>query len=317
MGREREHEPSFDLSRIKTYSLLDRPSKVETTDFAKPLSSAEAKAMQPFFEALPDLLAGKQLRQLVVEIKRARKDKRPVMWGMGSHVLKTGLAPLLIDLMDQGYVSSLSFNGSSLIHDFETAFAGKTSEDVDAVLGEGQFGMAKETGEIVNQALSEGVAKGMGLGEALGAHIASSKYRYKKFSLFGQAYDRGIPATVHVAMGTDIVHMHPKCDPAAIGIGSHRDFMKFAGIVSRLEGGAYINFGSAVVLPEVFLKSITLVRNLGFDVNHVVTANFDFVQQYRGRVNIVQRPTSNGGKGFSFTGHHEILMPLLATALKA
>lgn len=307
----------LDLNEIDTYSLKERPSKVETKDFARPLDKAQAKAVWAFYESLPNILAAKDLRALITEIKRAKKAGRPILWGMGSHVLKTGMAPLLIDLMDEGYCTGIALNGSALIHDFETAFAGKTSEDVDAVLGEGQFGMARETGDIVNEAISKGVAKGMGLGEAIGGHIAASQYPYKDLSLFAQAFKRKMPATVHVAVGTDIIHMHPKCDAAALGLGSHRDFMKFAEVVSELEGGVYINFGSAVILPEVFLKSITLVRNLKFTVDHIITANFDFIQQYRSRVNVVQRPTTNGGRGFSFTGHHEILLPLLAAGLKA
>lgn len=307
----------LDLTKIATYSLKGRASKVEVKDFAHPIDHATAQAASQWFNSLPNILAAKDLKALVAEMKRAKKMGAPIMWGMGSHVIKTGLAPLLIDLMNEGFVSSISFNGSALIHDFETAFAGKTSEDVDAVLGGGEFGMAKETGDFVNAALSEGVAKGMGLGEALGAHIAGSNYPYKELSLFAQSYKRGIPATVHVAIGTDIIHMHPKCDGAALGLGSHRDFMKFADVVSRLENGVYINFGSAVILPEVFLKSITLVRNLKFTVDKIVTANFDFIQQYRERVNVVQRPTTNGGKGFSFTGHHELMLPLLAAGLKS
>ncbi|MBI3554637.1 MAG: hypothetical protein HY074_00055 [Deltaproteobacteria bacterium] len=307
----------LDLTKIATYSLKSRASKVEVKDFARPLDAKAAKALEPFLDSLPGILAASDLRQLIAELKRAKGAGRRIMWGMGSHVIKTGLAPLLIDLMDQGFITSLAFNGSALIHDFETAYAGKTSEDVDAVLGGGQFGMAEETGDLINQAISEGVAKGMGLGEALGAHIAASDYPYKELSLFAQAFKRKLPATVHVAIGTDIIHMHPKCDAAALGLGSHRDFMKFAEEVSQLEGGAYLNLGSAVILPEVFLKSITLVRNLKFKVDKICTANFDFIQQYRERVNVVQRPTTNGGRGFSFTGHHELLLPLLAAGLKA
>lgn len=307
----------LDLNKIETYSLKGRPSKVETKDFARPLSKAQAQSMSAWFDSLPNILMANDLRALITEIKRAKKAGAPIVWGMGSHVLKTGLAPLLIDLMDEGFVTAIAFNGSALIHDFETAFAGKTSEDVDAVLGGGQFGMAQETGDIVNDAISKGVAKGQGLGEALGAHIAASDYPYKDLSLFAQAYRRKFPATVHVAVGTDIIHMHPKCDAAALGVGAHRDFMKFAEVVSQLEKGVYINFGSAVILPEVFLKSITLVRNLKFKVDHIVTANFDFIQQYRSRVNVVQRPTTNGGRGFSFTGHHELMLPLLAAGLKS
>ncbi|MBI3542879.1 MAG: hypothetical protein HY075_06360 [Deltaproteobacteria bacterium] len=307
----------LDLAKIETYSLLGRSSKVEVSDFAKPLDAATSKAFHKFYESLPSILAADDLRDLVVELKAAKKSGKKIMWGMGSHVLKTGLAPILIDLMDEGFITSIAFNGSALIHDFETAFAGKTSEDVDAVLGGGQFGMAKETGDLVNEAINKGVAKGMGLGEALGAHIAASDYEYKNLSLFAQAYERKLPATVHVAIGTDIIHMHPKCDPAALGLGSHRDFMRFAEEVAGLEGGAYVNFGSAVILPEVFLKSITLVRNLKFKVDKICTANFDFIQAYRSRVNVVQRPTTNGGRGFTFTGHHELMLPILAAALKS
>jgi len=307
----------LDLTKIETYSLRGRSSKVEVKDFASPISKEAAQAVSEWFAALPNILAAKDMRELIIEMKRARDRKAPILWGMGSHVIKTGLAPLLIDLMKEGFVTGVAFNGSALIHDFETAFAGKTSEDVDAVLGGGQFGMAKETGDLVNEAISKGVASGLGLGAALGKHIAESDYPYKDLSLFAQSYQRKLPATVHVAIGTDIIHMHPKCDAAALGLGSHRDFMTFAEVVSRLEGGVYINFGSAVILPEVFLKSITLVRNLKFQVDKIVTANFDFIQQYRERVNVVQRPTTNGGRGFSFTGHHEILLPLLAAGLKA
>lgn len=309
--------PKMDLTKVSTYSLKERASKVEVKDFAKPVDSKTAQAMVAWFDSLPQILGAKDLKELVAHMKRARDKKAPIMWGMGSHVLKTGLAPLLVDLMKEGFVSSLAFNGSALIHDFETAFAGKTSEDVDSAIGGGDFGMAKETGDIVNEVLSKGVKEGLGLGEALGRHIAQSNYTYKDLSLFGQAYKQGLPVTVHVALGTDIIHMHPKCDAAALGLGSHRDFMKFAEKVGSLENGVYLNFGSAVILPEVFLKSITLVRNLGYSVNKIVTANFDFIQHYRERVNVVQRPTSNGGKGYSFTGHHELMLPLLAAALKA
>ncbi|MGE4233333.1 MAG: hypothetical protein AB7F43_08395 [Bacteriovoracia bacterium] len=307
----------FDLQKIETYSLLERPSKVETADFAKPITVAQAKAMQPWFDSLSNILAAKDLKAFANELVRARKQKAPIIWGMGSHVLKTGMAPILIDLIDSGWITGLAFNGSALIHDFETAFAGKTSEDVDAVIGTGSFGMAKETGEIVNQALSEGVSEGLGLGQSIGRWIAKSNCKYKSLSLFAKAYEKNIPATVHVAIGTDIIHMHPKCDPAVLGKGSYTDFMLFAKAVADLENGAYVNLGSAVILPEVFLKSITLVRNLGHKTQKIVTANFDFIQQYRTRVNVVQRPTSSGGKGFSFTGHHELMIPLLAAMLKA
>lgn len=308
---------SLDLTKIATYSISERHSKVEVQDFAKPIDRSTAKAVASYFENFPKILAAKDLREFVALVVSARQRKAPIIWGMGSHVLKTGLAPLIIDLMDEGFVTAIALNGSALIHDFETAFAGKTSEDVDSAIGEGQFGMAKETGDQVNLALAHGVSRGLGLGEAIGEHIAKSDYRFKHLSLFARAFERKLLATVHVAVGTDIIHMHPKCDAQALGLGSHRDFLKFAELVSRLENGVYINFGSAVILPEVFLKSITLVRNLGFKVDHITTANFDFMNQYRERVNVVERPTSNGGHGFSFVGHHELMLPLLAALLKA
>ncbi|HRK02274.1 MAG TPA: hypothetical protein PLH57_06370, partial [Oligoflexia bacterium] len=288
----------FDLNKIQTYSLRDRPSKVEVKDFAQIPSTDAVLAMNKWFDTLPEILAAKDLRLLARAVVECRNRKKPIVWGMGSHVLKTGLAPLLIDLMNEGFITGLAFNGSALIHDFETAFAGKTSEDVDSAIGDGDFGMARETGEIVNQEISKGVASGLGLGGSIGKHIAESDYPYKDLSLFAHAYKCGLPATVHVAIGTDILHMHPKCDGAALGLGSHRDFLRFAESVSLMEGGAYINFGSAVILPEVFLKAITLARNLGATVNQIVTANFDFINQYRGRVNVVQRPVLAGGEGF-------------------
>ncbi len=316
-GNATKYNVMLDLNKISTYSLKDRFSKVEVKDFAKPISESTARNTQDWFNHFPQILAAKELKEFVLDVKKAKDRKKPIIWGMGSHVLKTGLAPLLIDLMDCGFVTGLAFNGSVLIHDFETAYAGKTSEDVDSVIGEGQFGMAKETGEVVNEAISKGTAQGLGLGEALGKHIAESSYAYKQFSILAHAHLKKIPATVHVAIGTDIIHMHPKCDPAALGVGSHRDFLKIAQQISSLEGGVYINFGSAVILPEIFLKALTLVRNLNYKVDQIVTANFDFIQHYRARVNVVGRPTTNGGRGYSFTGHHEIMLPLLATLLKA
>lgn len=308
---------SLDLSKIKTYSLLGRTSKVTVDDFAQISSPEQCAALASWVSTLPKILAAKDLPLLVDRLKLAKQKGAPIVWGMGSHVIKTGLAPLLIDLMEHGFVTGIAFNGSAMIHDFETAFAGKTSEDVGAVLGDGSFGMAQETGDHVNEAINVGVADGLGLGAALGRHIERMNCTYRQSSLFYQAYMRKIPATVHVAVGTDIIHMHPKADGAALGLGSHRDFLTFADSVAKLEGGAYLNWGSAVILPEVFLKSVTLVRNLGHKVDKITTANFDFIQHYRERVNVVERPNLNGGKGFSFTGHHELLMPLLAALLKS
>ena len=307
----------LDLTKIRTYSLNSRPSKVEVGDFAQVPSRQVAQQAWAWIDGFSKVLAAKDLRQLVARLRASHQAGRPVLWGMGSHVIKTGLAPLLIDLMELGYVQLLAFNGSALIHDFETAYAGKTSEDVGAVLGDGSFGMAQETGDMVNDALNSGVQDGLGLGASLGRFISESAFKYKHLSLFAQAWERKIPATVHVAIGTDIIHMHERCDGSLIGKGSHRDFLTFAQGVSQLEGGGYINLGSAVILPEVFLKSVTLARNLGHTVDHFTTANFDFISHYRERVNVVERPTGNGGKGFIFVGHHELMVPLLHAGLKA
>jgi hypothetical protein len=256
------------------------------------------------------------LRQLVVEIHTARDRGKPILWGMGAHVLKVGLSPVIVDLMERGFVTGIAMNGAGIVHDFELAVAGQTSEDVAAGLGSGAFGMAKETGEALNRAIRAGDRAGLGLGAAVGRHIETRRAPHRDMSLLAAAWRRGLPATVHVAVGTDIVHMHPACDPGALGRTSHLDFRIFAGGVARLGGGGvYLNVGSAVLLPEVFLKAITLARNLGHPVRDFATANLDFIQSYRPRTNVVERPTSGVGRGYSLTGHHELLLPLLAAAL--
>jgi hypothetical protein len=246
----------------------------------------------------------------------ARKG-RPLIWGMGAHVLKVGLAPIIIDLMERGFITAIALNGAGIVHDFETAIAGQTSEEVDAVLGSGAFGMARETGEEINRAIAAGDCDGLGLGAAVGRYLSARRgTKFRRLSILAAAWRLGIPATVHVAMGTDIVHVHPACDPAAIGRAGHLDFRTFAGEVARLGGGGvYLNVGSAVLLPEVFLKAVTLARNLGHRIEKFTTANFDFIQSYRPNTNVVNRPTKGVGRGYSLTGHHEIMIPLLAAML--
>jgi hypothetical protein len=252
----------------------------------------------------------------VADLVRARKAGKPIVWGLGAHVIKVGLSPLLIDLMDRGFVTGLALNGAGVVHDFELALAGQTSEDVDEGLGSGVFGMAAETGEGVNRAIVEGDRDGLGLGAAVGRFLDGAGAPHVGVSLLAAAWRRKLPATVHVALGTDIVHMHPACDPAAVGRATHLDFRLLAGQVAEMGGGgAYLNVGSAVLLPEVFLKAVTLARNLGRDLTDFATANLDFIQSYRPNMNVVQRPTKGVGRGYSLTGHHEIMVPLLAAAL--
>jgi hypothetical protein len=304
----------LDFEGLRTYSLAERRSKVGLADFAKPHQPGGTVAQ--LLDALPRILAAESLRALCVDILAARERGKPIVWGLGAHVLKCGLSPVLLDLMERGLLTGLALNGAGIVHDFELAVAGQTSEDVDAGLGEGQFGMARETGEEVNRAIVEGDRDGLGLGASVGRHLEQMKPPHLGVSLLAAAWRRGLPATVHVAIGTDIVHMHPACDPGALGRATHLDFRIFAGEVARMGGGGvYLNVGSAVLLPEVFLKAVTAARNLGHDLTDFATANLDFIQSYRPNTNVVQRPTRGVGRGYSLTGHHEILVPLLAAAL--
>ena len=298
------------LKGLTTYSLKDRPSKVSHQDFARPWTRGES--FKEFLARLPNILAGQTLKGIAAAWTRARRAGRPVMVGMGAHVLKVGLSPILIDLMERGLITGLAANGAVIIHDAEIAMVGRTSEDVDQVLGSGQFGMARETAEFLNEATTWGAREGLGLGEAVGRRLYQSDFPYKHLSLLAAAAGLDLPVTVHVAVGTDIIHLHPSCNPAALGEATHRDFRLFAAQVSRLAGGLYINLGSAVILPEVFLKALTLARNLGHAVESLTTVNLDFVQHYRPLTNVVRRPTAGAGQGYALTGHHEILVPLLA-----
>jgi hypothetical protein len=304
----------FDLSGVKTYPLKSRPSKVAVDLFSRPHKKGET--VSEFLGGLPAVLASRDLKDLAQAIVNARSNGKTIIWGMGGHVIKTGLSPILIDLMDRGLVSALALNGSCIIHDFEIALAGATSEDVESQLQTGAFGMAEETGMEINRAIQEGVGDGLGIGESLGRYLEGRNTAFGKYSLLLQAYLRSIPATVHVTIGADIIHNHPSVSPSAIGEGSHRDFRLLASLVEGLnEGGVYLNCGSAVTLPEVFLKCVTLVRNSGRPLRNFTTANLDFIQHYRPMENVIRRPVKNGGRGMPITGHHEILLPLLAAWL--
>ena len=306
----------LDVNGIATYPLATRPSKVTTDDLAQPVKAGAA--LKDFFEGLPNILAARELRELSQLIRAAKVRRRAVIVGLGGHVIKTGLAPVLIDLMQRGYVTAFAMNGSAMIHDFEIALVGATSEDVDATLGEGTFGMAEETGRTINEAAIEGARDQIGLGEAIGRGLQALSPVYADKSLLHAAYAAAVPVTVHVAIGTDIVHIHPGADGAAIGQTTLHDFRLLCALVRELDGGGvYLNLGSAVLLPEVFLKTVTVVRNLGFKLQDFATANFDFIQQYRPLTNVVRRPVAGSGRGFSFTGHHEIMIPLLAGAILA
>jgi hypothetical protein len=304
----------YDLSGVKTYPLESRPSKVAVDLFCRP--HEKGGTVSEFLQGLPGILASRNLKDLAHAVVNARSNGKTIAWGMGGHVIKTGLSPILIDLMDRGLVSALALNGACIIHDFEIALAGSTSEDVEVQLQTGAFGMAEETGREVNQAIQEGVADGLGIGESLGRYLANRNPAFGRYSLLLQAYLRNIPATVHVTIGADIIHNHPSVSPAAIGEGSHRDFRLLASLIEGLnEGGVYLNCGSAVTLPEVFLKCVTLVRNSGRLLQNFTTANLDFIQHYRPTENVLKRPLKNGGRGIPITGHHEIILPLLAAWL--
>lgn len=303
----------FDFGNLNTYSIHDRQSKVTVGGFAKPLSAGAT--VTDLMRSLPQQLLGCDFPQLVDRLATAHLAGRPVIFGIGAHVIKVGLNPLLINLMERGIITGLAMNGAGVVHDSEIALAGKTSEEVENVLGSGAFGAARETGEAVNEAINHGASQGLGMGAAVGEYLLKKNLPYNSMSLLAAGRRLGIPVTVHVAVGTDIVHIHPSADGAAIGKTSHHDFKIFCSMVADLEAGAYINVGSAVLLPEVFLKALTVVRNHGHHVQRFTTANFDFIRHYRPTTNVVNRPTAGGGRGYNITGHHELMIPLLAAAL--
>lgn len=303
----------FDLTSVKTYPLASRKSKANAAEFAKPYRKGSGVSV--WIESLPSILAAADFKAVVLAIRTAARDGRGILWGIGAHVLKTGLSPVLIDLMERGYISGLAMNGAGVIHDFELALAGATSEEVEEALGPGRFGMADETGRHLNAAINEGVARGLGLGQSVGMWLRNLSPSFAHLSVLVAADRLSIPVTVHVAIGTDIIHMHQDASGAALGEGSLRDFRYFVSNVANLTRGVYLNCGSAVVLPEVFLKAVALARNRGVSLEGLTTVNLDFIRLYRPQTNVVSRPVAGIGKGYSLVGHHELLIPLLAAAL--
>ncbi len=303
----------LDFSKVKTYPIKKRFSKVETSLFGKKLrKGSPARAL---IGGLPDILAARDFKLIASKIAQAHRTGKTVLLGMGAHPIKVGLSPLIIDFMERGIIHGIALNGAGVIHDFELAFMGQTSEDVAASLQDGSFGMAEETGAFINRAISEGSKKKLGLGAAVAQAIIRQKLPYRKLSILAAGARLGVPITSHIAIGTDIIHMHPQADGEALGDCSLRDFRTLTSIVATLGGGVYLNFGSAVVLPEVFLKAVSLARNLGHPVKNLTTVNLDFLPHYRPLTNVVSRPTLHSGKGYHLTGHMEIMVPLLFSAI--
>lgn len=304
----------ININKIKTYPLKKRYSKVNSADFAS--IPCKAKSFSKFIDSLPKILKAKDFVSVVNSIIRAHKNKKAVIFMCGAHVIKCGLNPVLIELMKKRVISCIALNGACIIHDFELAFQGKTSEDVAENLKDGSFGMGKETAEFLNGATKKGVSDGLGLGESIARMIDEEKLPHRNLSLLYNAYKQSIPVCVHVAIGTDIIHQHPCFDGASAGEGSLRDFRLLAEHAAKLNnGGVVLNFGSAVILPEVFLKALNLARNLGGKVKDFTSANFDMIYHYRPSQNVVMRPVMSGGNGYYIIGHHEIMLPLLAQAV--
>ena len=304
----------IDLGGLQTASLRDRQSKVSIADFARPVPPRSS--LRCFLDSMPSILAAEDLRRAVSAISEAVRAEKTVILGMGAHPIKVGLNPIIIDAIDRGILSGIAMNGAGIIHDVEIALAAKTSEDVAAHLGSGEFGMARETSEFIHRAVSTAYSQGEGgLGKAVGEALLSEGAPYAGSSILAAAARCALPVTVHVAIGTDIIHMHPEMNGAAMGALSHFDFRLLCSLVSTLRHGVFINLGSAVIIPEVFLKAVSVVRNLGFPLDGLTAVNMDFLRQYRPLVNVVQRPTQDGGTGISLTGHHEIMFPLLIAAV--
>lgn len=299
--------------KINTIKLKERKSKVGIEHFGKPVK--HNVSIGNFIESLPNILAAQDFKEFVFRCKKAKEKNKPIIVSMGAHVIKVGLNPVILDLMRKGWINALAFNGAGIIHDFEISYSGHTSEDVDEYIVDGRFGMAEETGRYLNRAITKAKGK-IGIGEAVGKMIEKSDFPYKHLSLFANAYKLNIPTTVHVALGTDTIHFHQDADGEAIGSGSQRDFFLFCSLVKQLDGGGvFFTIGSAVILPEIFLKAVSLIRNQGTPLKEVTTAVFDFIRHYRPSQNIVSRPLLDSSKGFYFIGHHEIMVPLLAAAL--
>ena len=305
----------INFNKIRTYPLRERENKVKFEDFAKNLPK-EGISVKTFFKNLPNMLAARDLLEIADAIKKARDKDKPVIFCMGAHVIKCGLNPVIISLMEKGIVTAVALNGAGSIHDFEIAFIGQTSEEVATSIEDGTFGMAEETGRLINQSLIDGARQGLGAGQALGEKILKDDFKFREYSLLAKAIEFDVPVTVHIAIGTDIIHQHPICDGAALGEASYIDFQIFTTQVSKLgSGGVIVNIGSSVIMPEVFLKALTIARNLEHPVKNFTAVDFDMDQHYRPMMNVVKRPVSLGGKGYSIKGHHEIMIPLLAQAI--
>jgi len=303
----------IDLSRVKTYPLSERKSRVFSSDFAK--TWQKGSYFKEFLDSLPDVLAGAHIKTVISSIVAAFKNKKTIVLGMGAHVIKVGLNPVVIDLMERRIITAVAMNGAGIIHDSELAMAGQTSEDVATSIGNGSFGMAHETNSFLNDAIHKAGQNSSGLGKSIGLAMIEEDLPFLDQSILVAGVRLGIPVTVHVAFGTDIIHMHPGFDPNAAGAATHSDFRTFASVIATLEEGVYLNVGSAVILPEVFLKAVTLVRNLGHNLDNFTTVNMDFIKHYRPVTNVVNRSTARGGQGFNLTGHHEIMLPLIAAGV--
>ena len=309
----RKNFKALDFSKVRTYPVTKRFSKVQTSLLGKKI--AKGISLRSFVRGLPNILAAQNLKSIAAKIADCHRKRKTVLLGMGAHPIKVGLSPLIIDFMERGIIDALALNGAGIIHDFELAYMGETSEDVAASLKDGSFGMGEETGAFINAAIIEGTRLNLGVGAAVGNAIVKNHLPYRRLSILATASRLGIPVTCHIAIGTDIIHMHPKADGKALGDCSLRDFRTLTSVVATLGGGVYLNFGSAVILPEVFLKAVSLARNLGNSVENLTTVNLDFLQHYRPLTNVVSRPTLQTGKGYQITGHMEIMVPLLFGAV--
>jgi hypothetical protein len=309
----REQAPPLNFGNVKRYRIAARKSLVSHASLGRPLR--RGLTMARFFEGLPDMLAVRELRAATLAIAGARRGARGVILGMGAHPIKVGLSPLIIDLMERGVLTGIAMNGACIVHDFELAYAGATSEDVGPGLRDGSFGMAEETGRFLNLAIREAAAAGEGLGAGLGRTLSTERLRNRRLSILAAGHRLGIPVTVHVAIGTDIIHMHPEADGGAIGTATLRDFHRLAAEIAMLDKGVFVNLGSAVVMPEVFVKALNVARNLGAKVGHLTTIDMDFIRHYRPGVNILRRPTEDDGRAIQLTGHHELMFPLLFSSV--
>jgi hypothetical protein len=303
----------LDLKLINTYSLAKRASKVNTADFAR--ICQKGGSFKDFLNGLPNILAAADLKTVIDAMATAVRSKKKIILGMGAHVIKVGLNPVIIELMERGILNCLALNGAGIIHDLELAMAGHTSEDVTAAIDNGSFGMAEDTAVFLGNALAGSTDPPQGLGQTIGRAIVQNNLPCSEHSILAAGFRLGIPISVHVAIGTDIIHMHPQFDPARVGAASHLDFRLFSAVVADLQKGVYLNVGSAVILPEVFLKAVTLARNLGHKLTEFTTVNLDFIHQYRPLTNVINRPTARGGKGINLVGHHEIMLPLIAAGV--